>query len=451
MRLKPISAAAVGAVGMLSAAGRAQLPAGGWLVGGSEFVTYHDAAFTPVTSPSYWGATRSTGGGVAVDGDRMVYLTDTPGAVYRVSYNANLTPVRRLVVEAPGFVFPPTGLIPQIVVQGDRVWWAETTGNLWSLNKAITGQLATLHGSIWNMDPALHGTIQSLCTDGRELFFSTGLFYGVVGTPALLQSDIWAVDLRVPSGSRRHVASIPVDLWTSVCLGPDGDLLAMRTDGLRRIRPSIGSVSFVCPAPAHNHFLGQGAFVAYDPWQGKVAVGAIGTPDITHVQWKELAANDPWSLAYYFPFFSTLRKLASASEQPFEYFGSGCVNAINREPRMEWQGLPQQGQAFTMKVRDAEPNGFAMMWLGWSDAYWGPVGTLPYDASPLGAPGCRLLVAPDAPLPVFVDSSGRGSYSIPLPINTAIAGMRVFAQSVSTSGANSLGFAASDAVIIRMR
>lgn len=436
----------------------AQLPAGGWLTGNEGYyVTYFSEAFVPQATPNAWGAWATAGGGIAVDGDRMVYVTDSPWSVYRISYDPQLTPGARLVVEAPGssFPYPAYGVLPQIVAARDRLWFVEATGVLRSVGKSVIGQIPVRHGnSIWVPNTNVLGTVQSLCTDGRLLFFSTGLFDGLSGSPSVPQNDIWSVDLRAPTIARRHVAAIPGDSWTQLCMGLDGDVLAMRMDGLRRIVPETGSVTFVCGAPNHVHFSGSVSgkiFMAYDPWQDKVAVGAGWLPNTTHIQWKDLTGNGAWSMAYYFPFFATLRKFTCASEPPFQLFGVGCVNAIGKEPRMGWRGLPRQGQTFTLKLRDAEPNGLAAFWVGMSDSFWPGIGALPFEASNFGAPGCRMYASSEFSLFTFADSQGNASMPMSVPMNPALHGFEVFAQTVSTSGANALGFAASEAVAIRLR
>jgi hypothetical protein len=62
-----------------------------------------------------------------------------------------------------------------------------------------------------------------------------------------------------------------------------------------------------------------------------------------------------------------------------------------------------------------------------------------------------LLVSADAPLPFWTGPNGIASFQVSLPVNPAIQGMEIFAQSVSSASANALGFVSSDAVVIRLR
>jgi hypothetical protein len=79
------------------------------------------------------------------------------------------------------------------------------------------------------------------------------------------------------------------------------------------------------------------------------------------------------------------------------------------------------------------------------------VGSLPFDAAQVGAPGCRLWVSADVPFAAAVDGNGRASIAQGVPVNPSLAGFELFAQTASSSTANALGSAASDAVVIRLR
>lgn len=143
--------------------------------------------------------------------------------------------------------------------------------------------------------------------------------------------------------------------------------------------------------------------------------------------------------------------IATTAPQPFELLGIGCLNGLGKEPRLGWQGLPLQGQTFRLTLRDAEPNGLAAFWVGSSDTFAPGVGTLPWDAASLGAPGCYLYASCDFSLVTFVDLHGSASVSLPVPVNTALHGIDAFSQSVSSASNNQLGFASSGAMLLRLR
>lgn len=79
------------------------------------------------------------------------------------------------------------------------------------------------------------------------------------------------------------------------------------------------------------------------------------------------------------------------------------------------------------------------------------MGTLPWDAAPLGAPGCELLVSVDRTVFRPVDGNGEAAVTFPVPVDPVFGGLKIYAQSASSSTANGLGLASSDALQIRMR
>jgi hypothetical protein len=222
---------------------------------------------------------------------------------------------------------------------------------------------------------------------------------------------------------------------------------------LLRIDPVTGTATAISAPPSDpSYFNIYGDLVdtvmAYDPWTNTVALGRyhLWSSEV----YTQVLGTGNWVLQRYFP-IEGLIELASTSERPFELFGRGCANGLGRDPRLGWQGMPLQGQGFSVTVRDAEPNGFALLWLGTSDRTWPAVGSLPFDAAPFGAAGCMLRVAPDVVYPAGVGAVGTAAATVAVPINSALRGLEVYAQSASSSTANALGFAASDALVIRVR
>jgi len=311
-----------------------------------------------------------------------------------------------------------------------RLVYALDDGNgiLYSAIRGAGLQTLTSHGVL--LPNGLANLYVALATNGRDLFFANAGVPYVVSTGA------------------SPMTAVPVPNWPAASLvrdcvlGPDGKWLIAGSFGshwLKVYDPVAGTVvAHSAPPPA-------GYNIAYNHWTDRLIISSL------HLYERSLSdpPNVPSTLIQFN--FTPVRDVASNAELPFEFFGAGCVNSTGRDPRLGWTGLPRQGQAFSINLRDAEPNGFAMMWLGWSDTFWAPVGALPFNAASLGAPGCQLLVAPESPLPFWVDGNGRASYSISLPVNPAIAGIEIFAQSVSASGANALGFSSSDALVIRLR
>ncbi|MBP8298772.1 MAG: hypothetical protein KA020_00295 [Planctomycetes bacterium] len=244
--------------------------------------------------------------------------------------------------------------------------------------------------------------------------------------------------------------SIPVPqppasgLFPVMELGPDGKLVMLDERGLFLVDVELGQVQTLGPAPP-----GLPWTFAYNVWNGDAAATSVTAANLTNVY---LWSGGVWTvkLGSWTPFFQ-YRNIGTTSVDPFMLFGRGCLNSLGKEPRLGWRDLPLQGQSFGLTLRDAEPNGFAIFWVGGSDVHWPGLGPLPFDAMPLGAPGCRLLASADMSYLVPVGPNGKSSITIPVPVNAALNGYEVFGQSASTSGGNVLGFAASDAVSIRIR
>lgn len=232
----------------------------------------------------------------------------------------------------------------------------------------------------------------------------------------------------------------------------------MDDTGLYHINPTTGVNTQIDTQPFQltPGRMGLPILMGYNPWTDTVAITPSdetygmflpGPPMV--VVARSVSGIGPWQTV--FSYGLGAHGFTALVVQPFELFGIGCRNATGRDPRLGWRGLARQGQSFSITMRDAEPNGFAFLWLGLSDTYWAGFGALPFDAAPFGAPGCLLRVAADVPFPVAVDGNGRASLQQSVPVNPALTGLQVFAQTASSSTANVFGFAASDALIIRVR
>jgi hypothetical protein len=116
-------------------------------------------------------------------------------------------------------------------------------------------------------------------------------------------------------------------------------------------------------------------------------------------------------------------------------FGTGCGGA---------RGVPQLsarpaaiGGSLQMFL-SALPNGpLAAVMLGTSRTIWGTT-PLPFDLAPYGMPGCRLLARPDAVV-LLPATGGFAAQSTPVPANSALAGLRLYAQAVGFDAAANPG------------
>ena len=124
-------------------------------------------------------------------------------------------------------------------------------------------------------------------------------------------------------------------------------------------------------------------------------------------------------------------------------FGSACAGPMGT-PQLGTLGpnLPSIGNTITLRAVPVSAS--ALFLFGWSNTASGSI-ALPYSLAPHGAPGCSVLVSPDA---VFGVGAGPGSAAtvvVAVPFATSLVGMQFFNQAVSfDAGANALGLVVSN-------
>ena len=122
-------------------------------------------------------------------------------------------------------------------------------------------------------------------------------------------------------------------------------------------------------------------------------------------------------------------------------FGSACSGPAGT-PQLAavGGGVPSIGQ--TLTLRASPVSAFALFLFGWSDTASGSI-ALPYSLAPHGAPGCNVLVSPDA---VFgVVGGPAATIPVAVPFAPVLVGLQFFNQAVSfDAGANALGLTVSN-------
>jgi hypothetical protein len=262
-------------------------------------------------------------------------------------------------------------------------------------------------------------------------------------------TELMALDLtRVPP-TTRFIARLPSGhtAWAT-SLGRDRTLIASGS-ALFQIGIDDGSVVMLRPLPSDPRYSGVHTLCAYDPWTDHIIVGPLNELYSLLVH-EGVLSSGSWRQWLYSP-LEGLYKLTSTSEQPFELFGRGCPNSTGRDARVTARGLPLQGQTFSLDLRDGEPSAAGLLWLSMSDQFWAPVGTLPYEASALGAPGCTLLVAADIVYAIATNAGSSTALTLRVPINAALHQIELFAQGATSTNVNALTLATSDAIAIRVR
>ncbi|MBI5851131.1 MAG: hypothetical protein HZB39_08900 [Planctomycetes bacterium] len=130
----------------------------------------------------------------------------------------------------------------------------------------------------------------------------------------------------------------------------------------------------------------------------------------------------------------------------YDISGGGCAGS-GGIPWVESErgGLPWIGDGFRLRVRGVAPGAASWMATGFSAQSWGSV-TLPWALDVVGAPGCWLRVEPFVWFPCTPDGNGVPTWSITIPVATALAGLEFFNQVlVIDPGVNALGAVLSNA------
>lgn len=108
--------------------------------------------------------------------------------------------------------------------------------------------------------------------------------------------------------------------------------------------------------------------------------------------------------------------------------GSGCAGSAG-VPQLADGGPPWVGGAFTLECSGLAAAGLPFAMVGFSTTT-SSLGALPFPLAlltPWAAPGCDLLVSPDASN-LLVNSSGSASFAINLPNSASLAGVLLAAQ-----------------------
>jgi hypothetical protein len=122
--------------------------------------------------------------------------------------------------------------------------------------------------------------------------------------------------------------------------------------------------------------------------------------------------------------------------------GGGSPGA---SPALSSSGIPNLGATFRLRLSLAAPNVSAILLVGASRDAWGST-ALPFDLSPLGAPGCGILASPDLMFQTQTDGSGVAELQFVVPNRSELIGARFFDQfAVTDPTTNALGLVFSNA------
>jgi hypothetical protein len=129
-------------------------------------------------------------------------------------------------------------------------------------------------------------------------------------------------------------------------------------------------------------------------------------------------------------------------ESRYAFLGAGCAGSMPAA-RLVPLDTPRIGATLQVTL-DNLPVDVALLWTG-SSTSTSAFGSLPFNVSSLGMPGCTAYASADA-VTVLVGSGGRAAYRLTIPDLPALVGVRFHQQAlVFDPGANALGAVLSDA------
>ena len=132
---------------------------------------------------------------------------------------------------------------------------------------------------------------------------------------------------------------------------------------------------------------------------------------------------------------------------PWEPFGQGCPGS-NGIPTLQLASIPAIGSTFALDVINVPTApSLWLMSIGLSNTNDPAFGTLPWDMTPLGAPGCSILSS-IGDISIRSHNGGTASYTVPLPNLPTLTGVSFMNQAFLLDAAtNGLGVIASNAGI----
>lgn len=129
--------------------------------------------------------------------------------------------------------------------------------------------------------------------------------------------------------------------------------------------------------------------------------------------------------------------------------GTGCPGSLGAMVDAV-VGRTEIGQTLSYQLTNVKPGAFVSGQLGFSSTNWGGL-PLPFDLTPLQAPGCRIFNDLYLGFSRVASTTGAVTASVPIPnVQGLIGASYHFQWLVVDSGANALGIAVSDATTTKL-
>lgn len=319
--------------------------------------------------------------------------------------------------ESAGIVFElPAGMAPQIVTQVVAPWGAPGGVNGFNAlldveiydGVSFSGAVANIGTRVWSLSQALNSNMQ-VASHGLNVLdtSSHNIVVGTAppnGTPPVRRFAVcFRCDVNLhPTGSCAN--GWPANFFTDNSQG--GGLTCNNL--ITPLRTSLIEIA------------GQG-------WRDGALATVSGVP----------------LCPFYFKGIWCIR-CCTRDAYPATYgsFGAGCAGSRGI-PSLQAIALPRLGQNMNVLVNNL-PLNLCFVATGWSNTQ-GPLGSLPFDLTPFGAPGCQLRVSNDV-MTFLVGTNATALFSVAIPNSPGLIGATFHQQAlVPDAAANVLGATLSDA------
>lgn len=104
-------------------------------------------------------------------------------------------------------------------------------------------------------------------------------------------------------------------------------------------------------------------------------------------------------------------------------YGDGCGSSLMGPVQLALNTIPDIGNDLLYQLSNGVPGNQAWLMLGFAP--------LNVDLTPIGAWGCRLYVNPVMNFAKSVNAVGSAEFEVPLPYDTSLIGVHLFAQGVA--------------------
>jgi len=324
-------------------------------------------------------------------------------------------------------------------------------------------------------------TVTHLCsTDNtiENLFLApnalTGVLAGGNGTSSTTQvGNLFDISVTEPQGinlcgltvaTRTFIgpANIEVYLTEDTFVGKDADITQWRLVGTGTGQsvgggfnpPTPISLGLDAPVFIPNGNYGMAVFVANPSGNASIAytngpAGPFSNADLTMIAGGTgVAKTGLFGGATFSPRIWNgeihYTRCTEAFEPGYGFYGTGCAGTAG-VPSLTLQAgsAPRINTTLNVDIGNVPATGLSIMTMGLSKttSMFGP---LPFDGTPLGAPGCFLRASPDGSLLLL--GTPTATWSLPVPNDPGLLCVQFFNQAFTLDpGANALGAIASDA------